>query len=183
VPVGIDQEPHLELTREVARKFNRLFKPIFPEPQRFATEGENVPSLTGEGKMSKTVEGSFLLLTDNLATIKARLAKMPTDLGQGKSLPKEGGVANLLQLVALFMGKKTRQDYEEQYLDRGIKYAELKEKLATAIYQELKPIQEKRKYYQEHPEEVEKILEEGRKYCSKIAQQTLQEAKEAMGLL
>ena len=183
VPVGIDQEPHLELTREVARKFNRLFKPIFPEPQRFATEGENVPSLTGEGKMSKTIEGSFILLTDDRSTIKARLAKMPSDVGQGKTVPKEGGVANLLQLVALFMGKKARQDYERQYLDRGIKYAELKEKLAEAIYRELKPIQERRKHYEEHPEEVEKILEEGRKYCAKIAKATLREAKEAMGLL
>jgi len=183
VPVGIDQEPHLELTREVARKFNRLFKPIFPEPQRFATEGENVPSLTGEGKMSKTIEGSFILLTDDRLTIKARLAKMPSDVGQGKTVPKEGGVANLLQLVGLFMGKKARQDYERQYLDRGIKYAELKEKLAEAIYQELKPIQKRRKYYEEHPEEVDEILEEGRKYCAKIAKATLREAKEAMGLL
>ncbi|MCJ7792407.1 MAG: tryptophan--tRNA ligase [Candidatus Marinimicrobia bacterium] len=183
VPVGIDQEPHLELTREVARKFNRLFKPIFPEPQRFATEGENIPSLTGEGKMSKTIEGSFILLTDDRSTIKARLAKMPSDVGQGKTVPKEGGVANLLQLVALFMGKKARHDYEKQYLDKGIKYAELKEKLAEAIYQELKPIQKRRKHYEEHPEEVDKILEEGRKYCAKIAKATLREAKEAMGLL
>jgi tryptophanyl-tRNA synthetase len=183
VPVGIDQEPHLELTREVARKFNRMFKPIFPETQRFATKGENIPSLTGEGKMSKTVVGSFILLTDDLRTIKARLAKMPTDEGLGKNVPQEGGVANLLQLVSLFLGKKTRQEYEKQYLGKGIKYAELKDKLAKAIYKELKPIQKRRKYYQEHPEEVEKILEEGRKYCSRIAKQTLREAKEAMGLL
>jgi len=54
--------------------------------------------------------------------------------------------------------------------------------LAEVIYQELKPIQEKRKYYEEHPEEVDEILEEGRKYCSKIAKETLREAKKAMGL-
>lgn len=183
VPVGVDQEPHLELTREVARKFNQMFKPIFPEAKRFATKGEYIPSLTGKGKMSKTIEGSHLLLTDDLKTIKERLAKVPTDIGKGQLIPKEGGIANLLQLVELFIGKQTRQKYEKQYLDKGIKYAELKERLAKAIFKELKPIQERRRYYEEHPEEVDKILEEGRKYCSKIAKQTLQEAKEVMGLL
>ncbi len=183
VPVGVDQEPHLELTREIARKFNRMFKPIFPEPQRFATKGEYIPSLTGEGKMSKTIEGSHILLTDDLKTIKARLTKARTDTGKGGEVPKEGGAANLLKLVELFMGRKARQSYERQYLGKGIKYIELKDKLAEAIYKELKPIQKRRKYYEGRPEEVDKILEEGRKYCSKIAKQTLQEAKEAMGLL
>jgi len=183
VPVGIDQEPHIEVTREIARKFNRMFKPVFPETKRFATSGENVPSLTGKGKMSKTVKGSYILLTDDLKTIKEKLAKAPTDIGKGKTIPEEGGAANLLQLVELFMGEKARQAYEEQYLSKGIKYNELKAKLAGAIYKELKPIQKKREYYENHSDEVNKILEEGRKYCSKIAKQTLQEAKKAMGLL
>ena len=87
VPVGIDQEPHLEITREIARKMNSQYGTHFPEPQRFATKGEYVPSLTGEGKMSKSVEGSCINLTDNLKTIKAKLAKVPTDGGQGKKNP------------------------------------------------------------------------------------------------
>jgi len=182
VPVGIDQEPHLELTREVARKFNRMFSPIFPEPKRFATPGEHVPSLLGEGKMSKSVEGSYILLTDNLSTIKAKLAKAPTDLGKGKVVPMVGGVANLLTFVELFQGKRRRQEYEKEYLSIGIKYAQLKSELAEVIYKELKPIQARRKYYEVHPQEVKKILEDGRQYCSQIARQTLREAKEAMGL-
>jgi len=60
VPVGIDQEPHLEVAREIARRFNQDYGTDFPEPKRFATEGEYIPSLTGEGKMSKSVEGSFI---------------------------------------------------------------------------------------------------------------------------
>ena len=186
VPVGIDQEPHIEVTREIARKFNQMFHPPtggFPEPQRFATKGENVPSLTGEGKMSKTVEDSYLLLTDDLKTIKEKLAKVPTDTGKGEVVPKEGGVASLLALVELFLGKGARQTYEKQYLDKGIKYAELKDELADAIYKEIKPIQKRRKYYEERPKEVDKILEEGRRYCSKIARQTLLEVKKAMGLI
>lgn len=183
VPVGRDNVAHIELTREIARRFNRMFKPIFPETKRFATKGELVHSLLGSGKMSKSVKGSYIELTDGLKTIKAKLAKTPTDTGKGKTVPEEGGVANLLQLVELFMGKTARQSYERQYLGKGIKYSELKDKLAEAIYKELQPIQKRRKHYQRHPEEVEKILEKGRKYCSEIAKQTLQEAKEAMGLL
>jgi len=183
VPVGIDQKPHLELTREVARNFNRMFKPIFPEPKRFATPGEYIPSLTGEGKMSKSVPGSYIELTDDLDTINNKLAKMPTDVGKGKKVPKEGGVAGLLVLVELFEGEEKRKEYERQYLGTGIQYSGLKTELAEAIYQDLKPIQRRRKYYEEHPKEVKRILEEGRKYCSKIVQRTLREAKEAMGLV
>lgn len=189
VPVGIDQEPHLEVTREIARKFNRLFpstssgRIIFPETKRFATPGENVPSLTGKGKMSKTVEGSYILLTDDLKTIKEKLAKVPTDTGQGRTIPKKGGVANLLKLVELFQSEAGRKKFEKEYLSSGIKYSGLKDELAGAIYKELEPIQKKRKYFEEHPEEVDKILEEGRKYCSQIAKQTLKEAKKAMGLI
>jgi len=183
VPVGIDQEPHIELTREVARKFNKMFAPIFPEPQRFATPGEYVPSLLGEGKMSKSIEGSYILLTDDLETIRRRLAAAPTDIGKGKEVPKTGGVANLFTLVELFEGKERRQEYEKEYLTKGIMYKDLKEELAQAIYKELAPIQEKRKYFEERPKLVTEILEEGRVYCSKIARQTLGEVKEAMGLV
>jgi tryptophanyl-tRNA synthetase len=183
VPVGKDQFPHIELTREIARKFNRMFGKVFPEPQAHEMPGSNIPSLLGEGKMSKSVEGSYILLTDDLEAIKARLAKAPTDSGKGKRVPASGGVANLLTLVVLFMGKEAKQSYEKQYLGAGIKYAQLKEELAEAIFEELKPIQKRRKYFEDHPEEVDQILKEGRVYCSKIARATLLEAKKAMGLV
>ena len=182
VPVGKDQLPHIELTREVVRKFNAMFGKMFPEPQAFLTKGALVPSLLGEGKMSKSVKGSYILLTDDLKTIREKLAKVPTDLGSGKSIPKEGGVANLLVFIELFIGKKAKEDYEKQYLGKGIRYSELKEKLAQAIFKTLKPIQEKRAYFEKNPKLVDKILEEGRIYCSKIAKETLSEVKKAMGL-
>jgi len=182
VPVGIDQEPHLELAREVARKFNGIFARIFPEPMRFATPGESVPSLTGTGKMSKSVEGSFILLTDNLETINGKLAKVPTDSGTGKVVPRSGGVATLLALVELFEGKERRKEYEKAYLTSGLRYKSLKVSLAAAIYKELAPIQEKRSYFEKHGGEVDEILEAGRKYCAEIAGKTMSEVKEAMGL-
>lgn len=183
VPVGKDQLPHIEVTREIARKFNGMYGNTFPEPQAYLTPGAYVPSLKGEGKMSKSIEGSYILLTDDLPTIRKRLAGAPTDLGRGPLVPKEGGVANLLELVRLFEGNEGYGGYAGQYLSSGIRYGELKERLAEAIYKELEPIQEKRKYYEERPEIVEKILTDGREYASGIAQKTLLEVKRKMGLL
>jgi len=183
VPVGIDQEPHIEITREVARKMNEKFGTNLIEPKRFTTEGGYVPSLTGEGKMSKSVLGSAILLTDNLETIKERLAKTPTDSGKGEKVPTVGGVNTLLALIELFEGKEKREKYEKDYLKDGIKYSELKENLANTIYKELKPIQEKRAELEKDPEYIEKVLKEGSLKASKVASETLLEVKKAMGLI
>lgn len=185
VPVGKDQIPHIEVTREIARKFNQMFSPPaggLPEPKEYLMKGAYVPSLKGSGKMSKSIEGSYILLTDDLETIKRRLAGAPTDTGKGEKVLASGGVANLLTLVELFEGQKARQEYERQYRESGIKYKVLKEKLAEAIYKELKPIQERRREFENKPKLVAEILEDGRVYCSKIAKETLNEVKQAMGL-
>lgn len=182
VPVGIDQEPHLEVAREIVRKFNRVYGETFPEPKRFKTEGEYVPSLTGLGKMSKSVEGSFINLTDNLAVIKEKLAKVPTDSGTvGGQIPQKGGVANLFTLMYLFGGKELHHKYVIDYKDKKIRYSELKAELAEVIYQELRPIQEKRKYFEDHPEVVDKVLLEHAQRCRSQAQLTLKEVKSKMG--
>ncbi len=183
VPVGKDQVPHIEVTREMARTFNRMFGRVFPEPQAYLTPGAYVPSLKGEGKMSKSIPGSFILLTDDLQMIKKRLAGAPTDSGKGVKVPEAGGVANLLTLVKLFEGDEVYKGYAEQYLHEGIRYDRLKDNLAVAIYKELAPIQERRKFYEDNYSLVEDILEEGREYCSKIAKETLREVKEKMGLI
>lgn len=182
VPVGKDQVPHIEVTREFARKFNSMFGKVFPEPKAHLMAGAYVPSLKGEGKMSKSVPGSFILLTDDLPTIRKRLAGAPTDVGKGEKVPETGGVANLLTLVKLFEGDEIYKVYLEQYLHEGIRYDRLKDNLAVAIYKELTPIQERRKYYEDNYSLVENILEEGKEYCSKIAKETISEVKEKMGL-
>ena len=184
VPVGMDQEPHLEVMREVARKFNSMFGQTFPEPQRFKTpeEYKHVPSLTGEGKMSKSVEGSYINLTDDLDTIKSKLAKAPTDSGKGDEVPTQGGVAAILKFVELFQGKEKRAEYEKNYVGDGIRYGELKEQLAQAIFDELKPIQEKRKELEANPEYIDQVIKEGAEKARKAASETLNEVKKAMGL-
>ncbi|MFV1917650.1 MAG: tryptophan--tRNA ligase [Patescibacteria group bacterium] len=183
VPVGIDQEPHLEVSREIARKMNQKYETDFPEPRRFKTKGEYVPSLVGEGKMAKSVEGSFINLTDDLTTIKKRLAGAPTDSGKGKKVPEKGGVANLLEFVELFQGLNKRKGYEKLYITKGIKYKNLKEELAKAIYKELEPIQKKRAVLKKDPSSVERALEEGAGKAGKVARETLDETKRAMGLI
>lgn len=180
VPVGIDQEPHLEVAREIARRFNQDYKTNFPEPQRFKTEGEYVPSLTGQGKMSKSVEGSYINLTDSLDQIKNKISKIPTDEGKGDVI--EGGVKSLMEFVELFQGKSKRGELEIQYKSEGIRYGEIKQSLSEAIFNELKPIQEKRKELENSSEFVDKIIAEGNAKASEIAKQTLVEVREKMGL-
>jgi len=215
VPVGVDQEPHLEVARVIARKMNDRFGTDFPEVKRFATKGEYVPSLKGLGKMSKSVEGSYINLMDGLEVIKKRLAGAPTNSGKGtfgyikfgkESIDKYGkyragqnfqipidengkpsqGVANLLTFVELFEGEDKRKYYEELYdVDKGgagIKFKDLKQDLAQAIYEELKPIQEKRRKLEVNPRFVEEVIRESAKKARKIAQVTLQEVTEKMGL-
>lgn len=205
VPVGIDQEPHLEIAREIARKMNQRFKTNFPEPQRFATSGEYVPSLKGSGKMSKSIEGSYINLTDNLEVITQKLAATPTDSGQGRvqtikqssdsktsisfkkyfdkvSQEESHGVASLLQLVRLFFGEEKLRHYESLYQDKGIKYSQLKTELAQAIFKELQPIQEKRQELESNPEYLEEIIQKGAKQAQVIAEKTLTEVRGKMGL-
>ncbi len=181
VPVGLDQEPHLEVSREIARKMNEKYGLSFPEPTRFATKGEYVPSLTGEGKMSKTVEGSYISLGDSLSEIKAKLAKVPTDLGKGKAVPKKGGVAALLQLVEVFLGEEERESYEKAYLSEGIRYQELKSRLAYAIYEQVRSIQEKAREIESKKSFVDEVIYEGAKKARKIASSVLEEVREKMG--
>jgi len=196
VPVGDDQLPHLEVTREVARKMNEKYGTDFPEPEQFRTEGHYVPSLTGEGKMSKSVEGSYINLGDSLEVIREKLAKVPTDSGRGKVLfvNNEGqyidesgneskGVKVLMRLVELFMGDIRRKEYERMYSTSGIGYKDMKSELADAIYETLLPIQERRKDLESRGKKfIEEVIEEGSSVARKIASETVKEVKKRMGL-
>jgi len=182
VPVGIDQEPHLEIAREIARKLNSTYSLAFNEATRFATDGQYVPSLTGEGKMSKSVEGSAIMLTDDFETIKNKLFAVPTDSGKGLEIPVNGGVKTLLELVALFLGLEKRKEYELMYLSDGIKYKQMKEGLADEVYKVLIPIQEKRSYFENNPQIVEEVINDGKNKAQKVASENLAKVKFAMGL-
>jgi tryptophanyl-tRNA synthetase len=201
VPVGIDQEPHIEVAREIARAMNQQFGTDFPEPRRFATAGEYVPSLAGEGKMSKSVEGSYINITDDLVTIQKRLAGAPTDSGKGRIeedvlqsstktrktyIDQSGkispGVASLLQFVELFQGAERRTAYEAAYTSTGVRYGDLKKELAQAILTELQPLQERRRELEADPQRVDAIIADGAARARTVAEQTAREVRVAMGL-
>jgi tryptophanyl-tRNA synthetase len=183
VPVGIDQEPHLEVAREIARRMNIDYGTDFPQPQRFKTTGEYVPSLTGAGKMSKSVEGSFINLTDSLSDIQKKLAAAPTDSGkEGGAIPKEGGVANLFAFLKLFGSEASYTQYEQDYKEKRIRYGEVKAYLSQAIFAELEPLQEKRKELEANTKYVDKVIREGAEKARAVASETVKEVKEKMGL-
>lgn len=182
VPAGLDQEPHLEVAREVARKFNSIFGKTFPEPQRFVTPGGYVPSLKGVGKMSKSIEGSYLNLTDDKETIRKKLAGLPTDSGKNKGQEPDKNLSAIFDLIRLFSQEKY-ESYKSDYLKGEISYFQMKNDLADLIDQELAPIRARRKEFEGKPKEVLKILAEGREYCRNLAKATLSEVKEKMGLL
>lgn len=182
VPVGIDQEPHLEVMREIARKFNTVYGQTFPEPQRFKTDGEYVPSIAGEGKMSKSIEGSFISLGDDYETIKSRLAHAPTDSGViGGPVPEKGNVANLFKLMKLTSSEDMYTKYAQAYEAGNIRYSEMKSDLADSIYEMLSEFRNRRKEYEENPEKVDEILRTHTEKCREIAKRTVKEVRDLMG--
>jgi len=180
VPVGIDQEPHLEVTREIARKMNQLYGTNFPEPKRFVTKGEYVPSLTGEGKMSKSVKGSYILLSDSADVIKKKIRSVPTASKAGGEMI--GGIRTLFELLTIFLPEK--MDYfKEKFHDGSLQFVELKDVLAEAIFQELEPIQKRREELINNADYLRQVIEEGGEKARKVASQTLNEVREKVGLL
>jgi tryptophanyl-tRNA synthetase len=181
VPVGLDQEPHLEVAREIARRMNQDFGTDFPEPSRFVTKGENVPSLAGEGKMSKSVEGSFIALTDNLQDIQNKLAKAATDAGgPGNPATAAQPIRNLFKFIELFLPNRLEY-YGSLYTQGNLRYKELKEELAKAIYEELRPMQERRAKLTD--EYVDQVITDGAKKARIVASETVKDVKSKMGLL
>lgn len=179
VPVGIDQEPHLEVAREIARKMNDKFGVEFPEPKRFATEGEYIPSLRGEGKMSKSVEGSFINLTDSMEEIQKKVRSMPTATNAGGEM--NAGVKALFALADMYLPDSV-ETYRREFEAGALRFSDLKDKLAEAIFHQLEPIQKKRKELEENPEFVTQLIQDGAQKAREIASQTVREVKNAMGL-
>ncbi len=179
VPVGIDQEPHLEIAREVARKMNEQYGMDFPEPVRFATKGEYIPSLKGEGKMSKSVEGSYINLTDSSDEIKKKIRSIPSATVAGGEMSE--GVKTLFTFARLFLPDALQQ-YEEQFQSGTLKFVEIKDAVAEAISKDLKPLQEKRKELEAKPDYVDTVIKEGAEKARLIARNTVNEVKSKMGL-
>lgn len=182
VPVGEDQLPHIELTNDIARRFNKMFGDTFsPVKGIVIGTGARIMSLTNPlKKMSKTGDES-IALSDLPAVIREKIKKAVTDSGREikYDLKKKPAISNLLTIYHLF-SRKSIKDLEKKYKNKG--YAEFKKDLAEVIIKELKPFQEKRKKLEKNPQLVKKILAEGEKKAQKIAKETMKEVKKKMGL-
>lgn len=182
VPVGIDQEPHLEVAREIARRMNQDYGTEFPEPVRFATKGGYVPSLTGEGKMSKSVSGSFITLTDSLDEIRKKVRSVPTATSAGGEMP--AGVKALFAFIEILSSQESEmyRHFAEQFAAGTLRFVELKDAVAELIFAELAPLQERRRQLEAHPDQVDRIIAEGAEKARALAQKTVHEVKTQFGL-
>lgn len=180
VPVGVDQEPHLEVAREIARRMNQDYGTDFPEPKRFATKGGYVPSLLGEGKMSKSVEGSYINLSDDLETIRKKVAKVPTASAVGGQ--KTPGIETLFSLLQITDSDRI-EEFEKSFADGTLKFSELKEYVSQKIFEQIKPIQERREQLLQNPEYIDQVIADGAKKARAKAQETIAQVKRQMGLV
>jgi tryptophanyl-tRNA synthetase len=180
VPVGEDQLPHLELCREIARRFNFLYKDIFPEPQALLTR---VPKLLGTDgrKMSKSYN-NCIFLSDPPEVIQEKVGSMITDPSRIRA--KDRGhpdICSVYGLHKIFSSQKL--DSIARDCEKGeIGCVACKEILSEALIERLEPIQKKRKDLEANPEEMANILKDGCIKAQKITRETLKEVREAIGL-
>jgi tryptophanyl-tRNA synthetase len=183
VPVGRDQEPHLRFAREVARKFNNSFGETFPEPYIYMSKAPVVPSLSGPGAMAKSVPGSYIGLDEPPEEIRQKLARAYTDPSrQRRTDPGEPRRCNVYAIHEIYTAE---QQLEE--LAKGCRCAEIgcldcKAILSEEIITELAPFQERRRMLGERPEYVLDILAEGAQRARPLAQATIAEVRERIGL-
>lgn len=186
VPVGEDQLQHLELTREICRRFNKIFGPTFPEPKPIVSKAARVMSLTDPNKKMSKSHGpeSYIALNDSPEIIEKKLSTAVTDPARKrKTDPGTPEKCNLYSLHQFFSSKKEINYVAQNCRTAGIGCLECKKILAKNIIKELKPIQEKRKKLEKEPEKIKKILAEGATQAKKLAQKNLREIKKKMGLI
>jgi tryptophanyl-tRNA synthetase len=186
VPVGKDQEQHLEMARAFARRFNHIYKKeILPEPQAYSTIGElvKVPGLNGPGKMSKSDdENSTIYLKDTPKDLEKKIKRVITDSGPTKKHQKKpANIENLFTLMKHVSTEDTVRFYEEQYNEMTIRYGDLKGHLAKDMIQFLAPVREKIETIRNDDAYLKKILKEGTEKAQESARKTLGEVRKAVG--
>ena len=181
VPVGEDQLPHIELTREIARRFNRLYGETFPEPQPLLTETPKVVGTDGR-KMSKSYNNA-IYLSDSAEEVEQKVRRMVTDPQRvRKTDPGRPEVCPVFTLHKLFTDPQEVRMIEEDCREARIGCVQCKKILAANINAFLEPIRERRNYYQSNKGELWDIFREGSKRAREVASQTLQEVREKMNL-
>ena len=186
VPVGKDQEQHLEMTRTFASRFNRMYSvDYFTEPvaYNFGNELVKVPSLDGSGKMSKSVgEAATLYLVDSPEVIRKKIMKAKTDAGpQEKNSPKTPEIENLFSLLKLVSSEDIVRQFEDLYADCTIRYGDLKKQLAQDMETFIAPIRERIKQVEADDDYLSKVARQGCEKAMESASKTIREVREIIG--
>jgi tryptophanyl-tRNA synthetase len=181
VPVGEDQVAHVELTREIARRFNQFYGNVFPEPQSLLTPTPKLPGTDGR-KMSKSY-GNTIMLTDPEPVVRQKLKTMVTDPARVRRTdPGNPDVCPVGDLHKIFSSKETMAKVNQGCRSAGIGCIECKGWAADALVQVLNPMQERRKQYEENPRLAWDILEDGSARATKVANATMSEVRKSMGM-
>jgi tryptophanyl-tRNA synthetase len=183
VPVGKDQESHIEVTRELARRFNFLYGNVFPEPAALIGDVPTLPGTDGKAKMSKSL-GNAIFLCDDAKTVEQKVRGMYTDPKRIRAdIPAEPEGNPVFAYHDAFNPNKAEvEDLKARYRQGKVGDVEVKQKLAAALNAFLDPIRERRAYYAARPHLVDEILAAGAARVRPISQATVDEAREAMGL-
>jgi tryptophanyl-tRNA synthetase len=181
VPVGDDQVPHIEISREIARRFNNQYGEVFPEPEALLTKFSRLSGLDGNAKMSKSLNNT-ILLSDNVDIVKSKLKKAVTDPNK----VRKGDPGNP-DICLVFSYHKKFNPEEINEIDAGCRSGALgcfdcKMNCASKISKFLEPIIEKRNYYENRIDEVKDILHNGETQGRKVAEQTMNEVHDKMKL-
>ena len=181
VPAGEDQLPHIELTREIARKFNRIYGNIFPIPQALVGRVPRLIGIDGKAKMSKSL-GNCIYLSDDAKEVAKKVKKMYTDPTRIRATDPghiEGNVV-FVYLDAFHPDKKELENLKDLYRQGKVGDVEIKSLLTKLLNDFLDPIRERRSYYLSQPEKIKEALLAGTERARKIAQRTILEVREAM---
>ncbi len=187
VPVGKDQEQHLEMARNFVNRFNHLYgKAVFPEPFGFSYENKlvKIPGLDGTGKMGKSEgEQNAIYLTDSPEVIRKKMMRAVTDTGPTeKNQQKPEPVENLFTLLKTVSSPETNAYFEEQYQNCAIRYGDLKKQLAEDMITFTTPFREKIEAVKADEKSLSKIVKQGAEKAIESAEATLKEVREVIGI-
>ena len=181
VPVGEDQAPHIELTREIARRFNFLYKNVFPEPETLLTPTSKLLGIDRR-KMSKSYNNA-IFITEAPETVSKKVSQMITDPQRGrKTDPGRPEICNVFSFHEIYTQKERIKEIEKCCRTATIGCVECKRLMAENLNKGLESIRERRKELESRMDYVEDIIEEGNKRAKEIAKKTMQEVREAIGL-
>ncbi len=183
VPVGKDNVPHVEVTREIARRFNYLYGPVFAEPEPLISEVPTLPGIDGQAKMSKSLDNA-IFLSDPADVVRQRVMQMYTDPNRLRATDPGTVEGNPVFIYhdAFNTDRAEVEDLKTRYREGRVGDVEVKKKLVAALEQFLGPVRERRAGFAQQAGLVEDIIADGNRAVRAVARETMVIVREAMGL-